>query len=340
MTLSRFLDDRGPSWDRLEALLRRAGSRPERLGADGVLQLGAAYRGAAADLAYARRAFPGDPVVARLEQLVRRARALVYARSGPRPSLRAFVVRGYWRLVRDLGGWLGLSAAALLLPAIVVGVWAALDPAVAAAIVPGDFIDGAAPPSLDRGLSSSESAAFSSQLFTNNIRVTFMAFVAGAGCVLPGVLLLAYNGAILGAVLGLAAANDHLGTVLRLVTAHGVLELSCIVVAGAAGMAVGWSIVEPGERPRRLAVRDRARPAIGAIVGTAPVLVICGLLEGFVSPAGWPALAVAAIGLGAAAVYWTLIRVRGRRPAAEPPPEAAPEPPPDGLAALPQPAPA
>ncbi|EHN11130.1 hypothetical protein PAI11_20080 [Patulibacter medicamentivorans] len=314
MTLSRFLDDRGSSWEALEALLRRAGSRPERLGADGVLQLGAAYRSAAADLAYARRAFPQDPVVARLEQLVRRARALVYARSGPRASLRTFVSRGYWRLVRGFGGWLGLSAAALLLPALVVGVWAALDPAVAATIVPGDFIDGAAPPSLDRGLSSSESAAFSSQLFTNNIRVTFMAFVAGIGCVLPGVLLLAYNGAILGAVLGVAAANGHLDTVLRLVTAHGVLELSCIVVAGAAGMVVGWSLVDPGDRPRRLAVRDRARPAIGAVIGTAPVLVLCGLIEGFVSPAGMPAVVVAAIGLGSAGTYWALVRIRGREP--------------------------
>ncbi|MEV4420923.1 stage II sporulation protein M [Patulibacter sp. NPDC049589] len=314
MTLSRFLADRTPSWDALEALVRRAGSRPERLGADGVLQLGTAYRAAAADLAHARRAYPDDPVVQRLELLVRRARSVVYARSGPRGSAREFFSRDYWRLVRALGRWIGLAALALLGTALVVGVWAAIDPSVASSLVPGDFIDGAAPPVGDRGLGSSESAAFSSQLFTNNIRVTFMAFVAGLLCVVPGVLIVAYNGAILGAVMGVAAANDNLGNVLHLIVAHGVLELSCIVVAAAAGMAVGWVIVDPGERTRRVAVRDVARPTILVVLGTAPFLVLCGIVEGFVSPAGWSALAVTAVGLGIGGGYWTLVAVRGRRP--------------------------
>jgi uncharacterized membrane protein SpoIIM required for sporulation len=312
VTLSRFLADRTPSWDALEAQLRRAGSRPERLGADGVLQLGAAYRSAAAALAHARRAYPDDPVVTRLELLVRRARALVYGRAGARSSLRDFVLRDYWVLVHALGRWLGIGGAALLVPALLVGVWGALDPAAAAALVPGDFIDGAAPPTLDRGLGSSESAAFSSQLFTNNIRVTLFAFVAGLGCVVPAVLLVAFNGAILGAVLGVAAANGNLDRVLHLVVAHGVLELSCIVVGAAAGMRVGWAVVDPGDRPRRLAIRDAARPTVLVVVGTAPFLVVCGIVEGFVSPAGWPALAVAALGLGLGAAYWGLVGVRGR----------------------------
>lgn len=313
MTLSRFLETRERSWRRLEELVRAAGgSEPERLGADGVLELGAAYRAASADLAYARRAFPGDPVAARLEDLVGRGRAVVYAHRGARPSPWAFLARDYWRLVHGLGRWLGIGAAALLLPALVVGIWAALDPAVAATIVPDSFIDGAAPPDLDRGLSSPESAAFSSQLFTNNIRVTFMGFVAGVGFALPAVLLLAYNGAILGAVLGLAAANGNLGNVVRMVTAHGVLELTCIVVATAAGMAVGWRLVDPGERPRRRAVRDAARPAVLVVAGTAPFLVLCGVVEGFVSPAGWPAVAVVALGLGLAGAYWALVARRGR----------------------------
>lgn len=312
MTLSRFLTDRTPSWDALEGLLRRAGSRPERLGADGVLELGAAYRAAAADLAHARRAYPGDPVVGRLELLVGRARSLVYARSGARRSLRDFATRDYWRLTRALAAWIVVAAVALLGSALVVGVWAALDPAVAASLVPGDFIDGAAPPVGDRGLDSAESAAFSSQLFTNNIRVTFLAFVAGLLCVVPGVLIVAYNGAILGAVLGVAAANGNLGRVLHLVVAHGVLELSCIVVAAAAGMAVGWAVVDPGPGTRRAAVRDVARPAILVVLGTAPFLVLCGFVEGFVSPAGWSTLAASAVGLGIGGAYWVLVVRRGR----------------------------
>ncbi|MBA2766433.1 MAG: hypothetical protein H0U33_05605, partial [Solirubrobacterales bacterium] len=56
-----FATRRAPDWEELDALLGRAGTRPERLGPDGVLRLGALYRAAAADLAFARRALPQDP---------------------------------------------------------------------------------------------------------------------------------------------------------------------------------------------------------------------------------------------------------------------------------------
>jgi hypothetical protein len=97
----RFAAERGPAWEELEAALRRAGDRPERLGRDGVRRLGTLYRAAAADLAFARRRFPGDPLVGRLEALVLRARATVYARSGRRASLVAFFTRGYWRRLAE-----------------------------------------------------------------------------------------------------------------------------------------------------------------------------------------------------------------------------------------------
>src|SRR3954453_2949639 len=75
--MERFQSERGADWAELDAALRAAGDKPERLGASGVRRLGALYRAAAADLAYARRAFPGDPAVAHLEALVLRARAVV-----------------------------------------------------------------------------------------------------------------------------------------------------------------------------------------------------------------------------------------------------------------------
>ena len=73
MNLDRFLQDRRQGWVELDALVRRARRRPERLGADGVRRLGRLYRAAAADLAVARRQFRSDPVVATLEGLVGRS---------------------------------------------------------------------------------------------------------------------------------------------------------------------------------------------------------------------------------------------------------------------------
>src|SRR3954467_4664137 len=101
MSPERFVADRSGAWTELEQALRYAGDRPERLGSGGVRRLGELYRAAVADLAYARRAFAGDPLVARLERLVLRARACVYGRVGKRASLWHFVSRGYWQRLAE-----------------------------------------------------------------------------------------------------------------------------------------------------------------------------------------------------------------------------------------------
>src|SRR4051794_15004652 len=137
MNLDRFVAERSARWDDLERLAGRAGGRPERLGPDGVRRLGALYREAAGDLAYARRRFPGDPVEARLESLVGRARALVYGAPGRRASLRDFATRGYWRAVAERPVALLAAWALLLLPAVLAWVWARSDPAAALGLVPG-----------------------------------------------------------------------------------------------------------------------------------------------------------------------------------------------------------
>jgi uncharacterized membrane protein SpoIIM required for sporulation len=309
--LDRFERERAAGWRALEERLTRARGRPERLGAAGVLELGALYRAAAADLALARRLFPGDPLTARLEALVVRGRQAVYADLGARRSPRAFLSRGYWRLVAARRRPLAIAAALLFGAAAFAVVWGILDPDAAAGLVPGAFIDGAEPPRGSRGLTATQSAAFSSELFTNNIRVTFLAFGAGLLFAVGGALLLAYNGLILGAVFGVAAANGNLDQVLRLVVAHGVLELSCIVVAGAAGLRMGWALVEPGRHTRRAALAAQARPAMAVVLGTAPWLVVAGLTEGYVSPAGWGGAAPYVVGVGLGGLYWGLVLSRG-----------------------------
>src|SRR4051812_5972875 len=154
MTLDRFERERASGWRALEGALARAGGRPERLGAAGVLELGALYRGAAADLALARRLFPRDPLTARLEGLVVRARAVVYADVGRRRAPVAFFLHGYWRLVVDRRLALAVAVALFLGGTVFAFVWGALDPDAAAGLVPGSFIDGADPPRGSRGLTA------------------------------------------------------------------------------------------------------------------------------------------------------------------------------------------
>jgi len=324
--LTGFLADRGHAWEELGGLVGAAGRHPERLGPDTVRRLGHLYREVGSDLALARRRYPGDPVVARLEQLVGAARHVVYDAERPRGTLRAFVSTGYWRRVRERPALLLVAAALLFGPALLAGAWAWRDPGPAGGLVPQQFrsVGEPRPAGTDLGIPTDQQAELAGEIFTNNIQVTFIAFAGGLLLTLGTAWILVQNGVTLGAVAGLAAGAGNGRSFVELVTAHGVLELSCIVVAGAAGMRMGWAIVAPGYRRRGDALRVEARAAVEIVVGTAPWLVGAGLVEGFVTPAGLGLGPVVGIGLGLGALYWGLVLWRGRP---EPPPvRAAPAP--------------
>lgn len=314
MKLNRFLGEREQAWVELGVLLDRARGRPDRLGAEGIRRLGALYRGAAADLALARRAFRGDPVVTRLEQLVIRARGVVYASEPRRTSVRSFATTDYWRRVRERPVPLLVAALLLFGPMVSTAVWAHNDPGAAGGLVPGDFREAAEQrgDDTDLGLSAGERGAFSVEIFVNNIRVAFAAFAGGVTGGLLTVAALLYNGVFIGAITGMAIEAGYTGPFFELVLPHGVLELSCIVVAGTAGLRLGWAFVDPGRRARRVAVAIEARATVDLVLGTAALLVVAGLVEGFLTPAGLGPAWAYGVGFGLGIAYWALVWWRGR----------------------------
>jgi uncharacterized membrane protein SpoIIM required for sporulation len=311
MKVERFIGEREDDWRELEELLRARGHRRRRRPAADVLRLAALYRGAAADLALARRGHPGDPIVARLESLVARARQAVYAEEPRRGSLRTFFGRTYWVRVRERPLALLVAVVLLLAPAGLTIAWALSDTGAAVALVPGQF-RGAVEPVGDTGMTTAQTASFSSAVMTNNIQVTFLAFAAGIAFGLGTALVLAYNGAVLGAVAGGAIANGNGLEFAEFVTAHGVIELSCIAVAAAAGMRMGYALVAPGPRPRSRALAEEARDAVVIVLGTIPWVILAGIIEGFVTRAGFGLVPGIVLGVGVGALYWTLVFVRGR----------------------------
>ncbi len=313
MKVNRFLEERQASWQELRRLVDEARSRPERLGPDRVRRLGSLYRAAAADLSLARRSFPHDPVVVRLETLVGRARHLVYDAEPRRPSLVRFFTTRYWRLLAERPALLAVSAVLLLLPALPAVLWALRDPAAARGLVPEAFLWVAEPQpeGTDLGLSAAGLAGFSAFVFTNNLLVALRTFAGGVVWGLPAAFVLVVNGAILGGVVGLALEAGNGRLLVEAVMAHGLLELSCVVVAGAAGFRVGWALVSPGRRTRRQALVEEARAAVQIALGTAPWLLVAGLVEGYVSRTGVGSGAVTLIGVLLAGLFWGLLWWRG-----------------------------
>lgn len=310
MTLERLIRERERDWARLEQLTKSAGGHAERLGAEGVLELGTLYRAAAADLAIARASFPADPVRRRLETLVSRAALLVYDPRQRRESLLTFFIDGYWRRVAERPRPLLLAAILLLVPAIMAAVWAAQDPGAAGGFVPSEF-SGAADPPADAGTTSAQEAAFSVFLFTHNIQVTFLVFAAGIAAGIGTAVVLVNNGLILGAITGLAIEAGNGPAFFDFIVPHGPLELSCIVVSAAAGLRLGFALIDPGERTRADSLKAEALAAIEIVLGTMPWLVAAGVSEAFIRSSGLPTPALVAVGAGLFGIYWGLVVWRG-----------------------------
>jgi uncharacterized membrane protein SpoIIM required for sporulation len=314
MNLNRFIDDRVDSWRELDRLMRAAGGRTERLEAGEILRLGELYRRTAADLAMARRAYPADPTVAALEQRVGAARHLVYKAPTRRDAVADFFKRGYWRAIRERPLPLAIAVALLFGSAIITGAWAYRDPGAAGTLAPGYYsaVTTPRPHGSNREFSRSTRAALASEIFTNNIEVTFFAFAAGAFLGIGSAIILLYNGILLGVVAGLAFGSGNGTVATELLVPHGLLELSCIAVAGAAGMRLGWAFVEPGRKTRTQSMIDEARESMVIVLGTAIWLVVAGLTEGFITPTGLSLPEALAIGIGWATLFWTLVFVLGR----------------------------
>lgn len=311
--LDEFVRERSATWTELEQLVDGGGNSPERLGPDGVLRLGSCYRAVAADLAFARRRFPADPIIGRLERLTVRGRHAVYNTTRSQKTVREFVTRGYWRRVRERPALLAIAIVCLAFPTLLAGFWAWRDPGPASGLAPSSYQSVTQPrrSGQDLGVSVDDQSDLAATIFTNNIQVTFLAFAGGILLGLGTLYVLIENGILLGAVAGLAIGAGNGRPFFELVVAHGVLELSCIAVSGVAGLRLASAIVDPGTRSRMDALRVEARAAVEIVLGTAVWLVVAGLVEGFLTPAGKGLTVVLIVGSGLGALYWGLVMWRG-----------------------------
>ena len=128
--------------------------------------------------------------------------------------------------------------------------------------------------------SASEDLMFSS-ITLNNVKVSFFVFALGVFTSLATGVLLFQNGVMLGSFQTFFAQHGLLWQSSLAVWLHGTLEISAIIVAGAAGIAMGNSWLFPGTYPRIVSFRRGARRGLRIVVGTVPVFMVAGFIESF-----------------------------------------------------------
>jgi len=132
---------------------------------------------------------------------------------------------------------------------------------------------------------------------TNNIQVTFLAFTSGIFFMLGTIYVLITNGMLIGAIGGLCHIHGLSLPLWSFVSPHGYIELSVIFIAGGTGLMMGYSLINPKLSTRKRALTDAAKDAVKLIGGCIPLLVIAGIIEGFVSPSAlkpWIKIAIGA----------------------------------------------
>lgn len=313
MDIDRFIARNAAAWDRLDELSKRAGRGVRHLTPAEVDDLVEGYQRASSHLSHARVAY-GDPALtARLTRLVTQANGVIY--SSRSRTLRAVADFFAWRFpaaVWQSGRFVAVSAALLLLPALAVGTWLATSDAALEATGPEAAREAYLTEDFEDYYSSEPATQFATEVTVNNIQVAVTAFATGVLLCLPAIFLLVYNGAALGTAGGLFADAGELGKFFGLILPHGLLELTAVVIAGAAGLRLGWAVIAPGDRTRSAAVGDEARRSGVIALGLVLAFAVAGLIEGFVTGRGVPTGLRVGIGVAAEAAFVTWIVVQGR----------------------------
>ncbi len=313
MDSEQFLHSRKAEWQALSDLLDKAEKNGSQLSPAEINDLGRLYRATSSDLALAQRDYPRQRVTQYLNQIVARGHSVLY-RHQPVGLKRvlAFILSGFPRVYRQ-NAWFTLAATLFfLIPAISAGLATGLRPdnarwALPAAVQP--LIQQIENRQLWTNIPIEERPYSATFIMRNNIQVAFLAFGGGVLAGLPSLYVLAENGLILGGLLGLTFHYGIGPDLLTFVVGHGFLELTVIMIAGGAGLRLGWAVLRPGFLRRGDALRQAASQAVWLVLGCIPLLMIAGTIEGFISPAAgipWEAKWAVGIttGLGLQAYAW------------------------------------
>jgi uncharacterized membrane protein SpoIIM required for sporulation len=295
-------------WDRLEAL----GRKPRLTGAEAD-ELIERYQSAASQLSAIKTTAGSTVVGDRLSVLLSRAR-LRFTGVGSNVLRRVplfFAVQLPAALYRIRWITLGVAVASAII-GLLYGFWVAQDPRVLAAFgsdadlrqfVDRDFVD---------YYSNNPAASFAGQVWTNNAWIAAQCVAFGiTGVWTPYVVFSnAQNVGVAGGVMFAYGKGD---VFFQYILPHGMLELTAVFVAAAAGLRIFWAWIAPGPRTRAQALAEDGRALFTVAIGLVLVLFVSGLIEGFVTPAPWPWWIKIGIGAAALAAFLFYMVVVGGR---------------------------
>ena len=292
VTESAFAARRQRDWDELDALARRATRRGlDALAPEEVIRISPLYRDVCGDLSRAQASRYSAPLVEYLQGLTASGHSLVYgahararrAAKGASPRARA-VLFAFPRAVRRHSGAMTLAFALFFLPFFAGLLGTMHDPSFAFRVVPEAMLrplTEAYARGFDQGRDTGEGVMMAGFYVNNNVGIALRCFALGVFGGVGSAFYLVQNGLSIGAVLGYVASQGAGGNILTFIVGHGSLELGAIVIAGGAGLGMGWSLVCPGEQTRLASLQSIAKDVVVIVCGAAAMLLGAAGIEAF-----------------------------------------------------------
>src|SRR5215469_671226 len=285
----RWLEKRKPYWARLEQLVHISGRGVSALRHSELQELGLLYRQTASDLAAVREDASSRQLAVYLNQLLGRSHNLIYHGQKKKVSgIVRFYGETYPRVFRETLPPTLIAFAIFAMTGLVGWIVTIRDPGFAYRVLGPSMMETIERREMWTHSILSIKPLASSGIMVNNLYVAFRTFALGITAGLGTILEMVRNGLRIGVV---GAATWKAGMALQLwsfVAPHGVLELPAIFIAGGAGLEIARGLLFVGFLPRRKSLAQAGGRAARLFLGTMPMLIVAGVIEGFFSPSGAP----------------------------------------------------
>jgi len=307
MELTAFMRKHKPQWSELDRRIDELSKRGARPKAEDVDRFAALHKQASSHLAYLYTHHPTHEATVHLNRLVARSHHVLYRDQwNSTASIRAFFRSGFVSMLHARAAFAAVAALLVTIGFLsgFIAVW--IDPLRLPAIVPAEYA-GVDPSRVTDERENLQSSVMSASIMTNNIRVAVLAFASGITLGVGTLYLLVYNGILLGALAALFHREGAGYEFWAYILPHGVIELTAIFIAGGAGLYMGYVFLAPGPFTRRFRFLTAAKESALLLIGTVPLFVAAGLIEGYVTPTTLPLplkYGVAGLTLALLAVYY------------------------------------
>jgi uncharacterized membrane protein SpoIIM required for sporulation len=318
MRVAERLAQRESAWQELDLLISRVGDGRFRPTAPQILRLGELYRAACADLMLAEDHDLPRQTVSYLHALVGRAHNLIYRASGFnfRDWGRSLFKTAPRRLRSDPA--LRIAALVFWVAFLMAGLLAAGREDFARQVVDESFLE-----EIDHLYSQPVDAERKDGMQRNDTLMTgfYIQHNTGIGlrCFASGIIFgvgslleLLVEGIILGTLFGHMVTTPYAQNFYTFVTAHSSFELTAIVLSGAAGLRLGWGLVDTQGQSRLSSLRREAANSLPAVGAAVVLFVLAALVEGYVSASPLPYAAKAAVAILSATVIIAYLMLGGR----------------------------